>query len=204
MKKNAIKSNELFYIQHINDAELTDDELRSFSVKYKEAQNLAKYIQFGQAEADEDSYLSRTYIVRDNISDELVSYFSLKAGMMSHDEKTVNGKTIFNTRPGIELSNFAVNYTYVKNHSKMKGCGLIIFIDFIRPLCLEVSPIIGVKDLYIFALPIDDLMQRYAKDYDFQRLYEISENQLHSRLKPEYDENCVFMFQQLHKELKDI
>ena len=82
----------------------------------------------------------------------------------------------------------------------MKGCGLLIFADFIRPLCIEVAETIAVKDLNIFALPIDDLIKTYEEKYHFKRVDPENEEQLHARLKPKYDNSCIFMFQTLHGE----
>ena len=199
--KKKIKSNELFYIQHINDSELSDNELLDFCVKQPEGYGLVRYLQSGLAEVEEERFMARTYIVRDNISDELVGYFSLKAGMVSLNERKINdNETLFSTRPGIELSNFALTHAYIKNHNELKGCGLTIFTDFIRPIALETSELIGVKDLYIFALPLDNLQRQYIEKYGFVRLDKESEEQLHKRLKPAYDKSCIFMFQTLHRE----
>ena len=41
-----------------------------------------------------------------------------------------------------------------------------------------------------------DILHRY-REYGFLRLDSVSEDELHKRLKPNYDENCIFMFQQL-------
>ncbi len=78
----------------------------------------------------------------------------------------------------------------------MRGTGLIIFSDFIVPVIKKASKSVGVKIIYIFALPFERLIHRY-REYGFLRLDSVSEDELHKRLKPNYDENCIFMFQQL-------
>ena len=62
------------------------------------------------------------------------------------------------------------------------------------PLIARASEIIGTKVLYIFALPYDDLIVRYM-DYGFMRLDDPYEDELHKRLKPSYDQSCIFMYQ---------
>ena len=48
------------------------------------------------------------------------------------------------------------------------------------------------------ALPYDELIIRY-KDCGFMRLDSPYEDELHKRLKPLYDRNCIFMYQILHE-----
>ena len=55
---------------------------------------------------------------------------------------------------------------------------------------------VGVKYIYIFSLPFETLMKRYG-DYGFKRLTSRQEEELHRRLKPNYDEGCIFMYQEL-------
>ena len=146
----------------------------------------------------------RTYIVRDNKSSELVGYFSLKAGLISLNERFVeltNGETgekkiekVFDTLPGVELANFAVNSRYVKRHKNLKGLGTVIFNQFVLPIVRKTSDNVGVKLLYIFALPFDDLIKTYHERYGFSRLSNPSEDELHKRIKPFYDMSCKFMY----------
>ncbi len=145
---------------------------------------------------DEDSGNMRTYIVRDNRSGDMVGYFSLKAGLISLNEVVENDGIKFDTLPGVELADFAVNYEYIKKHKGICGVGKVIFNDFIIPIIEETSNYVGVRIVYIFALPVENLMNRYG-EYGFRRLDKQSEDELHRRLKPEYDDNCIFMYQAL-------
>ena len=174
---------------------MTDEEIRSFTVKYKEAQGLSDYLK-GFAEADEEKGVMRTYIIRDNDSDELVGYFSLKAGMISINETKIGNKEYFDTIPGVELANFAIDGAYVQNHKEAKGYGKIVFEKLIVPIIADVSKKIGIKLIYIFSLPFDSLISRYEK-YGFKRLTSKQEEELHKRIKPNYDEGCIFMYQEL-------
>ena len=145
----------------------------------------------------------RTYLVRDNVTDECVGYFSLKAGLISmneieveiEDSETGEHKIVreFDTLPGVELANFAVNSSYINAYPYLKGVGYVIFTEFIIPMIEEAAKYIGVKMVYLFALPHDRLIGRYQR-YGFRRLPEEQENDLHRRLKPRYDESCRFMY----------
>lgn len=64
--------------------------------------------------------MMRSYLIRDVYSSELVGYFSVKAGLISVNEvHTVEGVT-FDTIPGVEIANFAVNEVYQDNHPDLK------------------------------------------------------------------------------------
>ena len=99
--------------------------------------------------------------------------------------------------PGIELANFAVNGGYIQKHPRRKGAGFVMFNDLIRPISEKAAEHIGVKIIYIFALPNEKLIRLYADRYGFARLDSASELKLHSRLKPSYDEDCIFMYQNI-------
>ncbi len=191
----VIKQNDLFACAHLGASDLDEKDIMQFTVKYPTGQGLVRYIQL-RAFSDEDRGIMRTYIVRDRRSNELVAYFSLKAGLISLNEGIENDEVIFDTLPGVEIANFAVNNTYMKKHSGLKGVGKVIFTDFIVPVIQEVSANIGIRLIYIFALPVPDLIDRYDK-YGFVRLDLKSEEELHRRLKPKYDSNCIFMYQLL-------
>ena len=184
-----------FKIYSLFNSSLSDYELETFSVKHKKGLGLVYYLQT-YAHIEEENNLMRTYIVRDAITNELVGYFSLKAGMVSINEKIINDNVTFETRPGVELANYAINNTYMKKHLYMKGTGLIIFNDLIYPIVKEVSKIIGIKLLYIFSLPVGSLINRYEQ-YGFKRLSPKREDELHKRLKPQYDKGCIFMYQEI-------
>lgn len=191
----GILQNDLFYCNHLGVSEHDEQDILNFTVKDQHhGQGLVNYLLM--AFPEEDSGTMRTYVARDNFSSELVGYFSLKAGLISINEVHTECETTFDTIPGVEVANFAINNAYLQKHKEMHGTGLIIFNDFIVPTIEEAAKSIGVKIIYIFALPFERLFKRYG-EYGFLRLYSASENELHKRLKPNYDENCIFMFQQL-------
>lgn len=191
----GIFENEYFYCNHLGASERDEQDIMNFTVKNADTgEGLVEYIQHF-AFAEEDSGTMRTYIVRSRKNDEMVGYFSLKAGLVSINEKETADGVDFDTLPGAELANFAVNYSYVKKHT-VSGVGIIIFNDFIKQIITKVSKDIGLKLIYIFALPYEKLIETY-NNYGFRRLSSKSEDELHKRLKPRYDESCIFMFQQL-------
>ena len=95
------RNQHLFRAIPIFNSSLSDEEIINFSTKHNEGIGLVKYLRFN-AEMEEKNNLMRTYIVRDNYTDEFVGYFSLKAGMISINEQIIMEKEYFDTRPGIE------------------------------------------------------------------------------------------------------
>jgi len=191
----GILQNKLFYCGHIDGSQNELQDISEFTVRTQNGYGLVNYLQ-KFAWQDEVEGMMRTYTVRDFHSSELAGYFSLKAGLISINETTTENGVTFDTIPGIEIANFAVNYGYLEKHSELEGVGLIIFNDFIIPIIQDIAKSVGVKIVYIFALPFKGLIDHYRK-YGFSRLDSASEYELHKRLKPRYDETCVFMFQTL-------
>lgn len=187
--------NGLFYCAHISPGDIQD--IMNFTPRSKNGLGLVLYLQ-RMALLDEARGRMRTYIVRDYISDELAGYFSLKAGLISSGERAADIAVVFDTMPGVELANFAVNNTYLETHPEAHGVGLVIFNEFIFPLVKTIAGFIGAEFLYIFALPFDKLIERY-RTYGFERLGQQEENELHKRLKPKYDKGCIFMYQTIHQ-----
>lgn len=202
MRKGILQS-ELFYCDHLGASARDESDVKCFSVRDEKGFGLQEYIQ-RVAFSEEDAGIMRTYLVRDIRSSELVGYFSLKAGLISlneteeerRDDETGIKETVsvFDTLPGVELANFAVNYSYIQAHPDLKGVGLVIFESFILPVIRKTSENIGMKILYIFSLPFDELISRYEQ-YGFSRLNSPYQEELHKRLKPRYDASCMFMFQ---------
>ncbi len=144
------------------------------------------------AEYDEKRNVARTYLVKDTVSRELVGYFSLRTGLITIQVKDES----FDSYPAIELSNFAVNVKYKKNHPEVEGLGKYIFRSFVVPIVKKISKYVGVNSLYIYALPNDKLIEYYQK-LGFTRLPEKHEKFVQQHVKPKYDEGCIFMFQNL-------
>ncbi|MBR1629396.1 MAG: hypothetical protein IJ679_09065 [Lachnospiraceae bacterium] len=203
MSVKGILQSGMFYIDHLSSESETDArDIEQFQIDAPEGQGLSDYLK-RYARQEEMNRSMRTYLVRDKETDECVGYFSLKAGLISLNEVEVEvedsatGETRiereFDTLPGVELANFAVNSDYIKKYPYQKGVGYVIFKKFIIPMIDAVSENVGVKMVYIFALPYGRLMKRYER-YGFCRLSDSQEADLHKRLKPRYDESCKFMY----------
>ena len=190
-----ILKNDTFYCEHLGALKNDIQDIQNFSVKDVRGEGLADYLKNAAAN-DENSGIMRTYFVRDNSSSEFVGYFSLKSGLISGNEQERDGHIEFDTLPGVELANFAINSAYIDAHPDYKGIGAIIFSDFVIPIIEKSSREIGIRVVYIFALPFERLISRYEA-YGFKRLDAKSEDSLHARLKPVYDESCIFMYQHL-------
>lgn len=184
-----------FYCEHLGANENDRQDILTFSVRDERGEGLVNYLRHF-AFPDEKSRDMRTYLVRNNRTSELAGYFSLKAGLASLNEEKTGERVEFDIMPGIELANFAVNNGYIQRHPDSKGVGLSIFNDFIWSIVVDVSERIGVKIVYLFALPFEGLIQRYIH-YGFTRLEARHEEELHQRLKPRYDSKCIFMYQML-------
>lgn len=190
------KASSVFYCQHILDSINNLSELCGFTASNDNGTGVIKYLKNASL-YEEDANLSRTYIVRDKKTNDLVGYFSLKSGLASVNERLIKDDQItFDTIPAIELANFAVNNAYKNKHPKIKEIGTTIFMDFILPIVKYISEYIGVTILIIYALPYESLIKFYQK-IGFLRLDPETEQLLHNRVKPYYDHDCIFMFQKI-------
>ncbi len=184
---------EFFYCEHLTDSEEHKRLLSSFNTIRTEGIGLEYYLKCS-AIRDELSNVARTYLIRDVNNKGLVAYFTLKAGSITVNEERRFFASKFDSLPGIELANFAVNGSYKEAHKEMTGIGYIVLYYFVKPMLKEVANIIGANIFYIFALPQETLLKHYMK-MNFARLDKRTEKKLHRRIKPRYDERCIFMYQ---------
>ena len=97
--------NELFFCEHIGVSERDKEDIRNFSVRDEKGRGLVNYLQ-KDAIPDENNGTMRTYIVRDNVTSEMVGFFSLKAGLLSYNEHDVpiidenTGRNVFDSQSG--------------------------------------------------------------------------------------------------------
>ena len=143
---------------------------------------------------DETSSRARTYIVENTLTGEIIAYFTLKAGMVGIKQNRFPYNRSVDSVPGIEVANFAVNKTYKKKHENLRGIGYMIFNDFILPKVEEARSIVGVRILYIYALPREELIEHYHT-YGFARLASFQQKYIEKWFQPRYDQGCVFMYQ---------
>lgn len=186
-----VLSNEMFSCEHLGSDLHTQEQINSFSVKPKEAENLGLFLK-ELAATEEVGNANRTYLVKDKISKEIVCYFSLRNGLFTISASPRE----FITIPAIELSNFAVNQTYKEKNSGIHKLGSMTFKEFILPLIKHVQGYSGVQALYLYSLPYPDLINHY-KTLGFTRLNEEEEKFIHKHVKPKYDRDCIFMCQRV-------
>lgn len=191
MRVNAEKfETEAYTVEHILDIPNYKNLIETFTVG-NDAEGLKDYLQYA-AIGDEKANLARTYLVIDKSTKEVACYFSLRTGLITVQ---VDGED-FDSLPAIELSNFATNDTYRKNHKELQKLGVHIFDVFILPISRFMAKYIGANSLYIYALPNDRLIQHY-NTMGFSLLPEEQEKFVQSHVKPKYDAGCRFMYQTL-------
>lgn len=181
--------NKDFFYEHLLDSDENQKLIEKFYVEKEEGKGLENYLK-NSAKNEETENSSRTYLIKDKDTKELVGFFSLRNGLFTIN---IDDDSFFSV-PAIELSNFAVNSAYRKNHPESKSIGKSIFSDFVMPLVHYLMDFSGVQALYIYALPEDDLISHY-ETFGFSRLDSEDEKFVHKHVKPAYDDGCIFMYQ---------
>ena len=177
-----------FTIEHLFDSPENLESIAGFQAT-NGAAGLEYYLK-SQSVEDEENNCSRTYLVKDALSAELVAYFSLKTGLITIQ---LEGDS-FDSVPAIELANFAINKCYKDSHPETHKLGFYTFKKFILPIVQRISAYVGANALYIYALPEDRLINHY-QTMGFERLPEQQERFVQCHVKPKYDEGCIFMYQ---------
>lgn len=191
-----LASNDLFYASPLAQATRKDiGAILDFQATKEHGEGLVLYLQH-HAARDEESGNMRTYLVKDADTDELAGYFSLKAGLISINEREDGDGNEFDTVGAVEIANFAIEGGYREKHPESHGCGRIILQRLILPIIQEAANRIGIGYVYIYALPYEDLISHYEK-LGFRRLPTEEEALLHQRQKPRYDKQCIFMYMEL-------
>lgn len=191
MKIDALNLNtEHFVVEHLHGS-LENQQLVSDFVASNNARGLESYLKL-QADIDENSNGSRTYLVKDAETGKLACYFSLRSGLIAVRRED----DLFDTIPAIELANFAVNNVYRSEGGKVDRVGAYAFRKFVQPIVKCVADLVGVKYLYIYALPEEKLIQ-YYNWLGFVRLPHDAEAFVYSHVKPAYDQGCIFMYQEV-------
>jgi len=187
MKIDVLNLNtEHFVVEHLHGS-LENQQLVSDFVASNNARGLKL-----QADIDENSNGSRTYLVKDAETGKLACYFSLRSGLIAVRRED----DLFDTIPAIELANFAVNNVYRSEGGKVDRVGAYAFRKFVQPIVKCVADLVGVKYLYIYALPEEKLIQ-YYNWLGFVRLPHDAEAFVYSHVKPAYDQGCIFMYQEV-------
>lgn len=191
-------NNEVFYCEPLLASEENLHYIQKFHVAEETGLGLEIYLK-KYAISDELSHEARTYLVKDNVTNEIVGYFSLKTGMVASRKKWNFFQTEIDSLPAVELANFAVNSAYKAAHNEQTGIGSIIFVDFVLPIIKLAADRVGICIVYIFALPYRNLI-KYYETLNFKRLSKVEEAFIHRNYKPRYDEGCIFMSRPLYAE----
>ena len=186
-----VSRNDIFTLEHLSQEDYCD--IQKFYVGNPKGKGLEEYLKYA-ALNEEIKGDTRTYLVRDNETNEIAAYFSLRTGLI-----TVKAKSrYFDNLTGIELANFAVNdnYRIHKDNSTLR-IGAYVFSEFIIPTALKAKEYVGASVLYIFALNETRLIN-YYKTMGFTRVKNrILERFIHRHVKPKYDKGCIFMYRSL-------
>ncbi len=184
----SVFDTDLYSVEHIDESFENPQLIEQFETN-ENSRGLECYLK-NVALYDEEHSLSRTFLVNDKTTRELAGYFSLRTGLITRQIKDDK----FDSIPAIELANFAVNSNYKKNHPDIKLLGFYIFSKFIIPLAKCFEKYVGIRALYIYALPNERLIDHYNK-MGFVRLPPEQEQFVQFHVKPKYDEGCIFMYQ---------
>ena len=182
-----------FYCYPISDHDRNDTiDIGGFVPAHPNGAGVVEYLQ-DEAYRDERKGTMRTYLVRSRPTDELVGFFSLKAGLVSTKEALSEGHTTFDTIPGVEVAYLGVDRRFCDKYPVAKGCGKVIFNELVLPVIRSAARIVGISRVYIFSIDENRLIKTY-RSYGFRSLSEEQERSLHERLKPRGAQGCRFMY----------
>lgn len=181
-----------FSLEHLKKSEINESLVMEFSVSEKSAIGLENYLKYTSF-IDEDDNMARSYLVKDCVTGEIACYFTLRTGLITQ-RVSEDDDNLFDSIPAVELSNFAVNANYKKKHPEVQRFGHFVLYNYIFPIVRTVADYVGVKVLYIYALPNEKLIEHY-KTMGFHRLSSKNEKFVQSHVKPKYDAECIFMCQ---------
>ena len=184
---------ELFTVRHLTDSVEDSALIEGFSVG-NDAVGLEDYLKKYSLRFEKEGD-NRTYLVVDAVTGELACYFALRSGLIP--VPGIGGQGYLSTLSALELAYFAVNERYREKQTSSRKIGLYVFNTFILPIARRAAEIVGMRFLYIYALPQPRLISYYENELGFQRLPEKLAKFLYERVKPDSDGGCVFMFQQL-------
>lgn len=165
----------------------------------KDADGLVYYFRSPDgALLDENNGTARTYIILDSKLDCIVGYFTLKAGQCHLNEGNWLHKR-YKVLPGVELAMLAVNDRYRELYNGPSfSFGEWIFEAFVLPKIKDASQLVGIKLIYIFALPYKPKLIEFYKKLGFVNPNDSigTKRYIHTTL-PAFDRGCIFMLQTL-------
>lgn len=187
MTHKCLKSDPLYCREHLGEKADHQTLISHFEATQPKGEGLKTYLQHS-ASYNEANGNHRTYLIRNMRTNELVGYYTIRAGNVL----TKNGEWT-TAVSGIELTNFAVNGAYRRNHPELSAVGKRIFFDFIMPQAREIHEILGTGILFIYALD-EKPLEKYYENLGFEKLPDEEEEYIHANCKPSYDAPCNFMY----------
>lgn len=189
---NALEKSGSYECVRISQCSL--ELLNTFSLSTeKEAYTLECYLKDPKwAIQEELTGLARTYVICDMRLNFIVGYFTLRAGQCHINHSRV-------VEPGIELAMYAVNDSYKSFFDNLTfSFGEWIFSQFILPKAKEAASIVGVKLIYLFALPNKPRLTEFYKRLGFINPKYASDSKRRIRtIIPTFGRGCIFMFRSL-------
>lgn len=163
---------------------------------------------------DDINHRVKIYLIKDiECDNEIVSYFGLKAGVITdssegliskdkkQEEYNKNGlKLLPSFFPAIEITHFAVNDNYRRkashNGNPPKRLGTYIYPNFIYPIIENVANQIGVSVAYLYAAGDETLVSYYEKVFGFDVFDEYDDSII--PIITSYEKGCTFMYKFLN------
>lgn len=165
----------------------------------KNAESLVNYLRSPRcALLEENDGTARTYVVIDEDRDCIIRYFTLRAGQC-FVEKRKGFRRKHYVFPGVELAMFAINDRYKQAQGNPDfSFGEWVFRKYILPKIQESAKLIGIKMIYLFALPGKLRLVKFYENLGFQNPNNITINNKRVRtIKPAFDAGCIFMFRKI-------
>ena len=145
---------------------------------------------------DEKEHFARNYVVKLKETETVIAMFTLKSGSIPYNEGTEDIIFTKETKlvPGIELVNIALNdFCLGRLKQFSENVGKYIFFKIIQKIVFDVSEIIGVKVLYLFAA--NQKLAEYYKSWGFREIPdEKYKKKMQTEWQNEYSQGCIFMY----------
>lgn len=185
-----------FLIEELSQ-ETNSYELKLFRVQHDETQ-LVKYL-VKQAKLHIKNGLNKIFLIRHPKTKTIVSWFGLKTATLSFNDK--NESFLI---PAIELTLFAVDERFktpADNSCSIKT-GEFIFWNYIIPITKQVASLVACKDLFVFSLNEQKLLNYYKTKLGFKEIKNIDDKDFFEYAVPDYDADCKFLYFPLSYEIK--
>ena len=126
---------------------------------------------------------------------EIIGFYTIKPGIRL--ENWEFGQ--FDTGSACEIVNFAVDKNYKERKDAIPLIGKKIFEEVIlRRLRMIEEAGMPIEYIILYALPRFRLIWYYIEVLGFRRLPLIEEGKVQRRIRPRYDNQCIFLYKKIH------